>query len=66
MSDRKNKIALAGQIRAKRALHGLKQSDIKRMVKLSQPTIVKIEKGCTTVKFENYYTVLDALNRYKP
>ena len=61
---RKERIILAGQIRQKRALHQLTQADMNRLTGLSKPTLSRIEKGCEKVRFESYYDVLEALNKY--
>ena len=60
----KEKVGLSGQIRAKQALHNLTNKELKNLVKVSMHTISKIRRGCNSVKFENYYEVLNALNKY--
>lgn len=64
MDIRKEKINLSGQINAMMKRLGMRKSDMKKMVNLSQPTIQRITEGSDAVKFENYYEVLNALNNY--
>lgn len=58
-----SKKELARDVRRKRASCMITQEELGKMAGISTPTISKIERGCNSVKIENYIDALQTLNK---